>query len=87
MHCTNSGGREFVFSMKHLNYDYKALFTQKVALVLSKMVILSYFRYSPTSIIPQPLNINLHILRTVFCTFPKVPTGRNCLTVKSFFSG
>ena len=44
---------ENLSSMKHLNYDYKALFTQKVVLVLSKMVILSYFRYSPTSIIPS----------------------------------
>ena len=30
--------------------------------------------------------INVHILHTVLCTFPKVETRRICLTIKSFFN-
>ena len=37
---------------------------------------------------PNPLhrNINMHSLHTVYYVFPKVPTGRICVTVKDFFT-
>ena len=35
---------------------------------------------------PLHLNISIHILHTVFCTFTKVLTRRICLTIKSFFT-
>ena len=44
--------------------------------------------YSIQSVHLNPLhpNISMHILHTVLCTFPKVLTGRICLTVKSVFN-
>ena len=35
---------------------------------------------------PLHPNISMHILHTILFTFPKVLTGRICLTIKSFFS-
>ena len=35
---------------------------------------------------PLPPNISVHILHTVFYTFPKVLTKRICLSIKRIFS-
>ena len=44
--------------------------------------------FSIQSVHLNPLrpNISMHILHTVLCTFPKVLTGRICLTVKRVFN-
>ena len=45
--------------------------------------------YNIESFSSNPLhpNISMHILHTVLLTFPKMPTWRICLTIKSLFSG
>ena len=43
--------------------------------------LMHFFAHNPV----HP-NINMHILHTALCTFPKVLTRRICLTIKMFFS-
>ena len=46
---------------------------------------LGYSSYMGTRYLSHP-NINILILHSVLYTFPKLPTRRICLTIKSIFS-